>query len=354
VAMQIDTMPAGLEPSPAGTVGPPRRTRGGMTSVVVRRLIGAFFSVVAVIVFNFFLFRLLPGDPARNLGRNRHLSAEQMANLRDSWGLDEPLPQQFLHYLDRLLLHGDLGISLAKSQAVTTVISEKIWATVLLVGTSTILSTVIGLWIGIKGAWERGSRFDRLSNAASLTLYAMPEFWLGIVLLMLVAGNQIGLGLFPTGGIHSPDVTGGAIGSVVDVGYHLFLPCLTLTLAYLAEYSLVMRSSLLDEMGQDYLQTARAKGLRDTSVRRRHAVPNALLPTITLIFLNFGFVISGALTVEYVFSWPGLGSLAVEALSTPDFPLLQGVFLLFAASTIMFNLVADLMLGVLDPRVREA
>jgi peptide/nickel transport system permease protein len=136
------------------------------------------------------------------------------------------------------------------------------------------------------------------------------------------------------------------------VARHLFLPCLTLTLAYIAEYALVMRSSLLDELGEDYLTTARAKGLRDALVLRRHAVPNALLPTTTLIFLNLGFVVSGAITIETVYSWPGLGLLSYEALRTPDYPLLQGVFLLFSAAVIIANLLADLLYAYLDPRVR--
>jgi peptide/nickel transport system permease protein len=215
------------------------------------------------------------------------------------------------------------------------------------------LSTVIGLWIGIRGAWRRGSLFDRLSLGSALTLYAMPEFWLGI-LLLIAFGVGVGPfpGPFPTGGLSSPDTELASLAGVLDVARHLVLPCLTLTLAYLAEYALVMRSSLLDELGEDYLTTARAKGLRDALVLRRHAVPNALLPTTTLIFLNLGFIVSGAITIETVYSWPGLGLLSYEALRTPDYPLLQGVFLLFSAAVIVANVIADLLYAYLDPRVR--
>jgi peptide/nickel transport system permease protein len=214
-------------------------------------------------------------------------------------------------------------------------------------------ATAIGLWIGIRGAWRRNSLFDRVSLGASLALYAMPEFWLGIMLL-IAFGVGVGSfpGLFPTGGLSSPNTQLASLGGFWDVARHLFLPCLTLTLAYIAEYALVMRSSLLDELGEDYLTTARAKGLREALVLRRHAVPNALLPTTTLIFLNLGFVVSGAITIETVFSWPGLGLLSYEALRTPDYPLLQGVFLLFSAAVIIANLVADLLYAYLDPRVR--
>ncbi|HZA84625.1 MAG TPA: ABC transporter permease [Actinomycetes bacterium] len=316
------------------------------------KLVGAVLSLAFVLVFNFFLFRILPGDPAKNLTRNRLVPAEQVQVLRESFGLGKPLPEQFAAYV-RDTLRGDLGISYKFRRPVSEVIAQRIWPTVLLLGVSTMLSTVIGLWIGIRGAWRRGSLFDRLSLGSALTLYAMPEFWLGI-LLLIAFGVGVGPfpGPFPTGGLSSPDTELASLAGVLDVARHLVLPCLTLTLAYLAEYALVMRSSLLDELGEDYLTTARAKGLRDALVLRRHAVPNALLPTTTLIFLNLGFIVSGAITIETVYSWPGLGLLSYEALRTPDYPLLQGVFLLFSAAVIVANVIADLLYAYLDPRVR--
>jgi peptide/nickel transport system permease protein len=303
-------------------------------------------------VFNFFLFRVLPGDPAKNLTRNRLVPAEQVQVLRESFGLGKPLHEQFISYVGDTL-RGDLGISYKFRRPVSEVVAERIWPTVLLLGVSTMLSTVIGLWIGIKGAWQRGSVFDRVSLGASLALYAMPEFWLGI-LLLIAFGVGVGAfpGLFPTGGLSSPNTELVSLAGLWDVARHLFLPCLTLTLAYIAEYALVMRSSLLDELGEDYLTTARAKGLRDALVLRRHAVPNALLPTTPLIFLNLGFIVSGAITIETVYSWPGLGLLSYEALRTPDYPLLHGVFLLFSAAVIVANVIADLLYAYLDPRVR--
>ena len=316
------------------------------------KLVGAVLSLAFVLVFNFFLFRVLPGDPAKNLTRNRLVPAEQVQVLRESFGLGKPLPEQFATYVGDTLT-GDLGISYKFRRPVSEVIAERIWPTVLLLGLSTLLSTAIGLWIGIRGAWRRNSVFDRVSLGASLALYAMPEFWLGIMLL-IAFGVGVGPlpGLFPTGGLSSPDTELASLAGIVDVARHLFLPCLTLTLAYIAEYALVMRSSLLDELTEDYLTTARAKGLRDALVLRRHAVPNALLPTTTLIFLNLGFIVSGAITIETVYSWPGLGLLSYEALRTPDYPLLQGVFLLFSAAVIVANVVADLLYSYLDPRVR--
>jgi len=172
-----------------------------------------------------------------------------------------------------------------------------------------------------------------------------------MVLLIVFASKWA---IFPAGGMHGFGGGGTGFASLGDLLWHLTLPCLVLTLVYLAEYSLVMRSSLIDELGADYLLTARAKGLKDAMVRRRHAVPNALLPSITLIMLNLGFVISGAITTETVFTWPGLGLASYNALNYPDYPVLEGAFLLFSAAVIAANLIGDLLLTVFDPRVRQA
>lgn len=316
------------------------------------KVVGAVGSLAFMLVFNFFLFRVLPGDPVRTLARNRLVSEEQINQLRETLGLDQPLPLQFVTYLQNTMT-GELGLSFRYRQPVAELILDRLGPTLVLVGTSTVLATVIGLWIGVRSAWDRGSRFDKLSTGGSLTLYAMPEWWLGLLLLAVLA---VGLGpipgIFPVGGLISPGVDATSWAGVLDQAWHLVLPVLTLTLAYLAEYALIMRSSLLDEMGSDYLVTARAKGLRDIEVRRRHAVPNALLPATTLVALNLGFIVSGAITVETVFSVPGLGLLTTEALEVPDFPLLQGTFLFFSAAVILANLAANLLYVYLDPRVR--
>ncbi len=306
-------------------------------------------TLLFVLVFNFFLFRMLPGDAVRSYTRGRQVDPEQLAALRRSLHLDDPLWVQFLSYL-RNPFNPEV-LSLQFRQPVFSVIAERIWPTVLLVGTATILATLIGTWIGIRSAWRAGSRFDKNATTVSIVLYAMPEFWLGMLLLILFsAGIGFFPAVFPSGGMTS--ATGET--SMGDVLKHLALPVATLTLAYIAEYALVMRSSLLDEIGSDYLVTARAKGLRDDMVRRRHAVPNAMLPTMTLIFLNLGFVIGGAITVESVFSWPGLGQLTYQALRGPDIPLLQAIFLVISVGVVVANLFADLLYGVLDPRVRTS
>lgn len=319
---------------------------------VLGKVAGSLGSLAFMLVVNFFLFRVLPGDPVRTLARNRLVSEKQMDELTETLGLEGSLPEQFVTYLQNTFT-GELGLSFKYRQPVADLILDRLWPTVVLVGTGTVLATLIGLWIGVRSAWNRGSRFDKVSTGSSLTVYAMPEWWLGLLLLSVFAvGMGPVPGIFPTGGLISPGVDPTSLQGVLDMAWHLTLPIITVTLAYLADYSLIMRSSLLDEMGSDYLVTARAKGLRDAKVRRNHAVPNALLPAATLVALNLGFVVTGAITIETVFSIPGLGLLTTEALEVPDFPLLQGTFLFFSAAVIAANLVANLLYAWLDPRVR--
>jgi peptide/nickel transport system permease protein len=322
---------------------------------LVGKVFQALLTLAFVLVFNFLLFRVMPGDPVALLLRGTSaISAETVRELRADLGLDQPLPRQFVTYAADT--HpGNFGLALTTGDSVTEEIGARIWPTVLLVGTSTIASAVLGLLIGIYGGWRRGSAFDLGSMGFSLVAYAMPEFWFGILVLLALAGG-VGFfpSVFPTGGYQTPgaDLTGFA--HVVDVLNHMFLPWLTLTVAYIGEYGLIMRSAILDVRGEDFVLTARAKGLRDTQVLWRHAVPNALLPTLTITFLGLGFVFAGAITVEYVFSWPGLGLLTVRAIDDKDFPLLQALFLLFSAAVILFNLLADLLYASLDPRVRAS
>jgi len=319
---------------------------------VLSRCLGALGSLAFMLVLSFFLFRVMPGDPARTLGRGRFTSPEQLEEFNRTYGLDQPMLQQFVTFLKNTLT-GDLGISLRYRVPVSDLILDRMWPTILLVGTSTILAGVIGIWLGVRGAWERGGKFDRISTGGSLTLYSMPEWWLGLLFIAVFAVGWGPIpGLFPTGGLHSIDAEPGTISGVLDTMWHLFLPVLTLTLAYLADYALIMRSSLLDELGEDYLTTARAKGLRDVQVRNRHAVRNALLPATTVVALSLGFVVTGAITIETVFSIPGLGLLATEALSVPDYWVLQGTFLVATSAVILANLAANLAYGLLDPRVR--
>ena len=316
------------------------------------KVLGALGTLFFVLVLNFFLFRILPGDPARTLTRLQRSSPSTIEAVKKELGLDRPLPVQFVDYLGDTA-RGELGISYVFTRPVSEVIAGALWPTILLVGVATIGATVIGMLIGIWGGWRRGSAIDTTTLGFGLVTYAMPEFWLGMLLILLFA---VALGWFPTSFMTTPGLVDASAGAqLVDTLEHLFLPALTLVLALLGEYALIMRSSVIEAMNEDYVTTARAKGMREALVLRKHVVPNALLPVVTLATLNIGFIVSGAITVEVVFSWPGLGQLTFRAINGgPDYPLLQGLFLVFSAAVIFANLAADLLLGLLDPRIGRA
>lgn len=344
------------------------------SSFLARKLGGALLTLFAIAVLNFFLFRLLPGDPVNSL-LPRNVSQAQKNALRLRLGLDQPifpgvirtptgnirvdldtlpeslLDNQFLTSMGNLLVL-DLGMSFSERKAVIEVIADHFWPTVLLVGTAELVALIVGVLIGIRAGWRRGSRFDTLSINGSLVLYAVPLFWLGMLLFYFLATPN-GIALFPgqqmvTPGVRHTD----AVAYWVDVLRHLVLPATTLALGLIAGNALIMRSSMVETLKDDYITTARAKGLTESQVVRRHAIPNALLPTVTVVALTFGYVLGGAIGVEEVFAWPGMGSLIVEAIKAKDFPVLQGLFLIIAACVVVANLVADLLYGVLDPRVR--
>lgn len=326
---------------------PPPTRGGGAVRYVLTKVGGALLSFALVIVLGFLLFRALPGDVVQTMTRGRPATPEMMAALEHKYGLDLPLWQQFLRYLGDLL-HGDMGDSYVYNVPVLQKIGERLWPTVLLVGVATLISVALGLWLGTRSGWRRGSRFDRVSTGVALTLWSTPTFWLGLLLMAATTG------LFPTAGIVYTDTPPDFLSQTLDVAHHMVLPTITMVAVTYAQYQLVMRSSLIEESGADYLTTARAKGLRDDQVRRRHAVPNALLPTVTLVFLHLGMVIAGAISVETVFSWPGLGLLTYDALRVGDLPLLQGTFVVLAGAVIFMNMLADLLYRVLDPRVRAS
>jgi peptide/nickel transport system permease protein len=314
---------------------------------VTGKVLGSLATLAFVVVFNFFLFRVVESDPVANLFRGRNLSQSQRTELTKEFGLDGSLGTQFVRYLGQTA-QLNLGRSYTDNQPVASTIWRKAGPTVALVGVSTLLSTVFGVLLGIVAAWRRRTKTDLSVTTFTMATYSMPDFWLGMLLL---TGLAVGLGWFPVGGIVNPDSDATGFAKLLDEARHMVLPGLTLTIAYLGEYALIMRSSLIDTMREDYLVLARAKGLRDAVVRNRHAVPNALLPVVTLIAINFGLVLSGAVAVEAIFSWPGLGLATYDAIQGPDLPMLQGLFLVFSAAVIVFNLIADLLYAKLDPRV---
>ena len=319
---------------------------------LTRRLVSAGVTIGLIVLLNFVLFRMMPGSPERILlGRIPNVSAEVVAHTREKWGLDKPLfPDQFVAYVTSTL-QGDLGFSFQKAgRPVTDVLEQRLWPTILLFGLGEILAIILGLALGAYSGWKRGGLIDHVGNGLSLLLYSTPYFLLGMGLLILFA---TGLGWFPTFGMQTSGRDYADIFEQLgDIGAHLVLPLATVSLGLVGQYAILMRSSILDTLTEDYVNTARAKGLTEGRILRRHAIPNALLPTVSLVAINLGYVVAGAITVEVVFNWPGLGTLTVEALGARDYPVLQGVFLLLSVTVVIANLVADLLYGFLDPRVR--
>ena len=317
---------------------------------LARKIAQAFVTIVAILILNFLMFRMMPGSPDRVI-KNPNLTPEMVAATRARWGLDKPLiPDQLVAYIKATVV-GDLGYSIFyRGQPVTEVIGDSVGPTILLVGLAEVLAIFGGLAIGAVAGWRRGGKADSVGTGASLILYSMPYFVIGMPLIIIFAA---GLGWFPTSGMTTPGMSKASLPAQAwDLGSHLVLPLVAVTLGLLGSYSILMRSSIIDTRGEDYITTARAKGLKDSRVLRHHAFPNALLPMVTLIAINLGYVIAGAITAEIVFSWPGLGTLTVHALNARDYPVLQGIFLLVAVSVVIANLIADIVYGYLDPRVR--
>jgi peptide/nickel transport system permease protein len=323
--------------------------RGGYLG---RRVASAFVTIVLIGVINFILFRAMPGSPERVILRGTpNVTTAQLEAARERWGLNKPIfPDQFVAYVGSTL-RGDLGFSfVARGQTVGEVLAQRVWPTVILFGLGELVAILLGLALGAYSGWRRGGPVDYVGNTVSLVLYSTPYFLLGMALLLIFATT---LRWFPTFGMLTAGAQyPGLWERLVDFVAHLTLPLATVALGLVGQYAIVMRSSIVETLSEDYVTTARAMGLRDGRILRHHALPNAMLPTVSLIAINLGYVIAGAITVEIVFNWPGLGTLAVEALSARDYPVLQGVFLLLSVSVVLANLVADLVYGVLDPRVR--
>lgn len=337
------------------------------TRAVLRKTAWSVFTILFVIVLNFFLFRVLPGDPARAGVRDPRLKKEAIQALQIRFGLDKPvincfqslnpvkfgncavnpLDTQFFIYI-RNLLQGEMGISYHSNRPVADILRERLWNTVLLIGAGQILSIIFGMIFGVVAAWKARTPIDYGAVGASLMAWSLPTFWLGIILLFW--GSRMGL---PVAGKATPGMSVmPLLEQWKDLGIHMFLPTLVYTIVYMGEYTLIMRSSLMDVLSEDYILTAKAKGLSATQILRDHAMKNAMLPLVTVIAINLGFTVAGAIQIEAVFSWPGLGNAIYEAVIRRDFPVLQGAFLLIAVAVILANLLADLTYTYLDPRVQ--
>jgi len=318
-----------------------------------RKLFHALVTIVLVVLVNFLLFRMMPGSPERVLLHNaKLLPPDAVAQLQARWGLDRPLfPDQLIAYIGSTL-RLDFGPSFKYGGlGALDVVMERVGPTILLLGLGEIVAIVVGLGLGAIAGWRRGKRSDHVATTFSLVAYSMPYFWPGMIAIIIFS---TALGWFPSFGMSTAGLTyDSPIDLIRDYGSHLILPVTVLSIGLIGEFSLLMRSSLIEVLAEDYVQTARAKGLTEGRVLRSHAIPNALLPTVTLISISLGYILAGAITLEVVFSWPGLGTLTVEALGARDYNVLQVIFLLLSVSVIVANFLSDIVYGLLDPRVKS-
>jgi peptide/nickel transport system permease protein len=314
---------------------------------VARRLAFGAFTVVGSILLSFLLFRLAPGDPTSRFARVPETGPEIQAALRREFRLDDPLLVQLWAYLKQLA-GGNLGISYANRQPVLDNLVEAIGNTLPMVLAGTVLAVVLGVVTGVLAASRHGGPADYGALGAGLLLFSLPTQWIGLLALIAFAG------VLPLGGREDPflfDPTWWE--HVQDVAYHMILPATVLGLTLFGGFTLIMRSSMLSVLGEDFILTARAKGLSRRSIVWRHAARNALLPTVSQIALTLGFVVSGALLIETVFSWPGIGRATYDAVKQSDYPMLQGIFLVITLSVVLCNVLADLLYFRLDPRIKS-
>ena len=322
----------------------------GLLLTIAKRILYAIGLLVAVLVLNFLLIHLSPGDPAQVIaGEMGGASADQLARIRAAYGLDRPLIEQLAIYLGRVA-QGDLGFSFYFDRPVLDLIVSRIPATVLLVVTSLVMAIGIGTLLGVLASRKPNGLVSHLITVGSLFGFATPVFWIGIMLMILFAGA---LQWFPVSGMRSVALReAGFFEYILDVLWHLVLPAITLAVIYIAQYSRLSRASMLETLGADYIRTARAKGVPERRVVFKHALRNAILPVVTMAGLQFSQLFAGAILVETVFNWPGMGRLAFESILRRDHPTLLGILFFSALIVVVVNLLTDVVYRLVDPRIR--
>jgi ABC-type dipeptide/oligopeptide/nickel transport system permease component len=317
-----------------------------VTIYVVRRLLQVIPALVGIAVIAFCVIQLAPGDAALYIAGDG-APAEVLERVRAEFGLDRSLPVQLGSYVANML-RGDLGFSYKFGEPVSTVLLERAPYSLLLVGAALIVGTLAGVALGCVAAVRSDTLLDRSISILALGGYSAPVFWLG---QLLILAFSVYLGLLPTQGMRSLREELSGLAGILDVARHMVLPVLTLSMWHMAVVVRMTRSSLLSVLGQDFVRTARAKGVSEYVVLTRHALRNALIPVVTVVSVNAGFLLSGAVLTETVFAWPGLGRLVLSATLSRDLPLLMGVFVSVSFAVLILNLVTDLLYGVLDPRI---
>ena len=320
-----------------------------MSGWLLRRAAQAVLTFVLAVSLAFVVMRLAPGDPLARLTEDRPLPPEAMARLRERYGLDQPLARQFGAFLAGVA-RGDLGTSILRDEPVTRLLAERLPATLLLGGTALLLNFTLGIGLGTWQATRAGGRGDRWLTRLVLAAYAMPSFWLGLVLAWVFA---VELRWLPVGFMHDPLLAADAgwATRLADLGRHLVLPAATLSIVTVGATARHQRGAMFDALAQPFIRTARAKGLGERAVRWRHAWPNALGPVLALFGLWLPLLVAGSVFVEQVFSWPGLGTLAADAILARDYPVIMGTTLLVAFAVVTGTLAADLLHRLVDPRV---
>lgn len=320
-----------------------------MLSYVMRRLGYGLVMILAVVVLNFLLIRIAPGDPAEMIaGEMGGISAELLNDIRISYGLDQSVWVQLWIYLKQIA-QLDLGTSFFFDKPVAELIGARLWPTLLLVLSAQIMSIIVGTVLGALAARNPRGIMSNFVGVFSLLGYALPVFWTGIMLIILFASW---IPIFPVQGMTSARFDGGSLAYALDVLHHLALPSLTLAIIFLAQYARISRASMIDVLGADYVRTARAKGVSERRVVFWHALRNAILPLLTVAGLQFGNLISGALLVETVFNWPGMGTLAFESILRRDYPTVMGVLIVGAVMVVVANILTDISYRFADPRIR--
>jgi peptide/nickel transport system permease protein len=323
-----------------------------MTTYITRRLLQAIPILFLLSVFLFGVVRLMPGGPLAQAERNPNVTPEQLALMRARLGLDQPLPIQYVKWIKAFVLEGDWGYSIKFRRPVADMISERLPATLLLFGIGFAITLLVAIPLGVYSAIKPYSWFDNLITTLSFAGQSVPVYWLGLLLIVIFYLNlksPFGDGpMFPSGGMY----TIGEEGNLLDLLWHLVLPIIAVTASWIAWYSRFLRSSMREVLNEDYMRTARAKGLPLRAVHFRHGLRNALLPLVTLMALDLPAVFGGAVFIETIFAWPGMGRLFWDAARGRDYPVLLAVVMIEAALILAFNLLADILYGFLDPRIR--
>lgn len=320
-------------------------------SMLTRRLIYAAILIFAVLILNFLLIHLAPGDPAEVIaGEMGGATEEIMASIRKSYGLDRPLHEQLGVYLGKTL-QGDFGQSFFYNASVTSLVLDRIGPTLLLVTTALLFAIGMGTFLGVIASWNPRGIVSNVVTVLSIVGYSAPIFWTGIMLIILLSWV---FPIFPISNMRDITLEGGTFAHILDVAHHLVLPAFTLGIVFLAQYSRLTRASMLEVLGSDYIRTARAKGVPERTVFGKHALRNAILPVVTIAGLQFGSIISGAVLVETVFNWPGLGTLAFQSILARDYPTVLGILFFSSLIVIIMNIVTDILYRIVDPRIRTS